>query len=412
MGCGAARHGRSRLIRARRRETLSAAAARRVALAAQGFAGSRPAAPAGRSALLRQIERLGLLQIDSVSAVVRSHYLPLFSRLGPYPREQLDGFAYAGRRRRLFEYWGHEASLLPVTAQPLLRWRMERARAGQGIYEGIARFARERRGFVDAVLAEVRARGPLAAGDLAQGGRGEGGWWGWSDGKLALEFLFWAGLVTTGTRRGFERVYDLPERALPRTVLEAPTPSAAEAQRELLRRAARALGVATTRDLRDYFRLGAADVPARIAELVEAGELLPVAVEGWPQPAWLDPAARLPRRILARALLSPFDSLVWERERAERLFGFRYRLELYTPAHKRIHGYYVLPFLLGDRLVARVDLRSDRKEGCLLVVAIHVEAGVEERMVAGPLAEELRLLADWLGLDSVHARPGARRDRG
>ena len=321
--------------------------------------------------------------------------------MGPYPRDQLDGFAYAGRRRQLFEYWGHEASLLPVEAQPLFRWRMERARAGQGIYAGLATFARDRAGYVDAVLAEVRAHGPLAAGDLAEGGRGEGGWWGWSDGKLALEFLFWAGLVTTGTRRGFERVYDLPERALPRAVLDAPTPSAAEAQRELLRRAARALGVATARDLRDYFRLDAADMPLRIAELVEAGELLPVAVEGWPQAAWLDPTARLPRRIDAQALLSPFDSLVWERERTERLFAFRYRLEIYTPAHKRIHGYYVLPFLLGDRLVARVDLRSDRKAGSLRVVATHLEQGVDERVVVGPLANELRLLADWLGLDRV-----------
>ena len=372
-----------------------------MALAAQGLADGRPATPAARTALLRQIERLGLVQIDSVSAVVRSHYLPLFSRLGPYPRELLDELAYSGRRRRLFEYWGHEASLLPVTAQPLLRWRMERARVGRGIYVGLARFARDRVGFVDAVLHEITERGPMAAGELADGGRGQGGWWGWSDGKIALEYLFWAGLVTTGTRRGFERVYDLPERALPRTVLDAPTPDAAEAQRELLRRAAAALGVATTRDLRDYYRLDAADVPARIAELVEAGELLPVTVEGWPQPAWLDPNARLPRRVDARALLSPFDSLVWERERTERLFGFRYRLEIYTPAHKRTHGYYVLPYLLGDRLVARVDLRSDRKAGCLRVVATHLEPGADAAAVAGPLADELALLARWLELDRV-----------
>jgi uncharacterized protein YcaQ len=351
--------------------------------------------------MLRQLGRLGLVQIDSVSAVVRSHYLPLFSRLGPYPRDELDQLAYAGRRRRLFEYWGHEASLLPVEAQPLFRWRMARARAGQGIYGGIARFARERAAFVEAVLQEVRRRGPLAAGELAQGGRGEGGWWGWSDGKLALEFLFWAGLLTTGTRRGFERVYDLSERALPRAVLAAPTPEPEAAQRELLRCAARALGVATARDLRDYFRLDAADVPARLAELAEAGELLPIAIEGWAQPAWLDPAARLPRRIEAQALLSPFDSLVWERERNERLFGFRYRLEIYTPAHKRIHGYYVLPFLLDDRLVARVDLRSDRKAGCLRVLAAHFEPSVHHLAVLEPLARELRLLAVWLGLERV-----------
>jgi uncharacterized protein len=387
----------------RRPEKLSAAVARRVALAAQGLTGPRPDRVPDAAAARRQIERLGLLQIDSVSAVVRSHYLPLFSRLGPYRRGLLDELAYAGRKRRLFEYWGHEASLLPVTAQPLFRWRMERAAAGQGIYAGIARFGRERHAYVAAVLDQVRARGPVAAGELTGAARGEGGWWGWGEGKIALEFLFWAGRVTTATRRGFERGYDLSERALPGLVLNLPTPGVDEAQRELLRRAARALGVATTRDLRDYFRLEAAAVPRRLAELVEAGELLPVTVEGWTQPAWLDPAARLPRRIEARALLSPFDSLVWERARTERLFGFRYRLEIYTPAHKRTHGYYVLPFLLGDRLVARVDLRSDRKEGCLRVLATHLEPGAAHGEVGGPLADELRLLAHWLGLEHVVA---------
>lgn len=351
--------------------------------------------------MLRQIARLGLLQIDSVSAVVRSHYLPLFSRLGPYPRAELDRLAYAGRRRRLFEYWGHEASLLPVAAQPLFRWRMDRARAGRGIYRGIADFARAQPAFVDRVLAEIRERGPLTAGELAEGERGSGGWWGWSQGKLALEYLFWAGLVTTGTRRGFERVYDLPERALPGSVLAVPTPDAAAAQRELLRLAARALGVATAADLRDYFRLDAGDVPARLAELAEAGDLLPVRVEGWTQSAWLDHRARLPRRAEAAALLSPFDSLVWERARTERLFGFRYRLEIYVPAHKRLHGYYVLPFLLGDRLVARVDLRSDRKASCLRVLRVHLEPGVAVGSVEEPLARELELLARWLELERV-----------
>ena len=389
----------------RRPETLSAAMARRVALAAQGFARPRPVLPPSANQALRQIERLGLVQIDSVSAVVRSHYLPLFSRLGPYPCGLLDRLAYDGRRRRLFEYWGHEASLIPVRLQPMLRWRMARAATGRGTYEQLAAFWRERRGYVEAVLAEVRARGPLGAGELAGGSRGPGGWWGWSDGKTALEFLFWAGLVTTATRRGFERIYDLPERVLPQPVLALPTPEPASAQRALLLHAAQALGVATARDLRDYFRLDAADVPARLAELVEAGQLLPVTVAGWVQPAYLDPAARVPRRVDARALLSPFDSLVWERERTERIFGFRYRLEIYTPAHKRTHGYYVLPFLLGDRLVARVDLKTDRHAGCLRVLATHVEPGADERTVAGPLGEELRLMAAWLGLERVAAGP-------
>ncbi|MFO1048071.1 MAG: crosslink repair DNA glycosylase YcaQ family protein [Geminicoccaceae bacterium] len=387
----------------RRPEKLSAAAARRVALAAQGLHRPVPDRAAGRGQILRQVGRLGALQIDSVSAVVRSHYLPLFSRLGPYPRELLERSAYDGRRRRLFEYWGHEASLLPVALQPLLRWRMARAREGVGIYGGLARFARERRDFVDAVLAEVADRGLLAAGELAQGGRGQGGWWGWSDGKLALEWLFWAGLVTTAQRRGFERVYGLTERVLPREVIDAPTPDPAEAQRALLLLAARALGVATTTDLRDYFRLGAAETPVRIAELAETGLLLPVAVEGWDRPAWLDAAARLPRRADGRALLSPFDSLVWERARTERLFGFRYRLQLYTPAHKRVHGYYVLPFLLGDRLVARVDLRSDRAAGCLRLLATHLEPDAAPGAVLGPLQAELNRLALWLGLERVEA---------
>ncbi|HEX6011779.1 MAG TPA: crosslink repair DNA glycosylase YcaQ family protein [Geminicoccaceae bacterium] len=385
----------------RRPEALSAAAARRIALAAQGFGRPRPATPPDVAQLRRLAERLGLIQIDSVSVLVRSHYLPLFSRFGPYRRELLDELAYAGRRRRLFEYWGHEASLIPVVSQPLLRWRMARAAAGQGIYGGLARFAAERREFVAAVLAQVRDRGPLTAAQLDGAVPGAGGWWGWSDGKLALEFLFWAGEVTTAARRGFERLYDVPERVLPRAVLAAPTPSPADAQRTLLRQASRALGVATARDLRDYFRLEAADVPARLAELAEAGELLPVVVNGWAQPAYLDRDARLPRRVEAQALLSPFDSLVWERARTERLFGFRYRLEIYTPAHKRAHGYYVLPFLLGDRLVARVDLKTDRQSGCLRVLAAHGEPGVDERAVADPLHDELRLMAGWLGLERI-----------
>ncbi|MGD9508727.1 MAG: winged helix-turn-helix domain-containing protein [Geminicoccaceae bacterium] len=394
----------------RRPEKLSAAAARRVALAAQGLHRPRRQVEPSRAAMLRKVESLGALQIDSVSAVVRSHYLPLFSRLGPYQRPLLDGLAYDGRRRRLFEYWGHEASLLPVSLQPLLRWRMARAREGRGIYSGLARFGSERRAFVDEVLDEVGRSGPLAAGDLAEGGRGQGGWWGWSDGKLALEWLFWAGLVSTATRRGFERVYDLTERVLPKQVAEAPTPGASEAQRALLAIAARALGVATAIDLREYFRLEPADANARIAELEEAGQLLPVQVEGWERQAWLDPAAVLPRRAEGSALLSPFDSLVWERDRTERVFGFRYRLEFYTPAHRRVHGYYVMPFLLGDRLVARVDLRSDRAAGCLRVIAIHLEPGALSGSVIEALRPELACLAAWLSLERVEGLEGALVD--
>jgi uncharacterized protein YcaQ len=341
-----------------------------------------------------------------VNVLVRAHYLPLFSRLGPYERPLLDRAAYGGRRRALFEYWGHQASLLPVTLHPLLRWRMAHAERGVGVWGGLVRWARRRRAFIDGVLAEVAERGPLAASELRNGGPGRGKWWGWSDGKGALEWLFWSGRVTTAARRGFERVYDLPERALPPAVLAAPTPPEDEAQRALLRLAARALGVATERDLRDYFRLHGADARRRVAELVEAGDLLPARVEGWAQPAYLDPRARAPRRVDARALLAPFDPLVWERQRAERLFGFHYRIAIYTPAARRTHGYYVLPFLLGDRLVARVDLRADRAAGVLHVPAAHAEPGVNRPRVAHVLAEELRAMARWLGLGRVAA--GAR----
>jgi uncharacterized protein YcaQ len=387
-------------------EKVTGKQAGRIALAAQGFGSSRSAGGLlGRRELRRTIGRLGLLQIDSVNVLVRAHYLPLFSRQGPYETGLIDQAAYDGRRRILFEYWGHEASLLPIELHPQLRWRMARAEQGQGIYGGLARFGRERRAFIDTVLAEVAARGPLRASELSNGGRGKGSWWGWSEGKRALEWLFWAGLVTTATRRVFERIYDLPERALPRPVLAMPTPAVDEAQRTLLRIAARALGIATARDLREYFRLPVADARSRLAELVEAGELLPVRVEGWPNEAFLDPKARWPRRIEAAALLSPFDSLLFERERAQRLFGFRYRIEIYTPAERRAHGYYVLPFLLGDRLVARVDLKAAREISCLQVQAAHAEPGVDHGTVADALATQLRAMAGWLGLERVEVVP-------
>ena len=385
-----------------RREKLSAAAARRIALATQGFAAARPAS-VHVGQLQRTIDRLGLLQIDSVNVLARAHYLPLFSRLGNYERALLDRIAWGRKsQRRLFEFWAHEASLLPVDTQPLLRWRMQRLREQTSGKGKLILFAREKKAFIAEVLREIRERGALAASELSNGGERRGPWWGWNDGKLAVEWLFFAGIVTTATRRGtFERVYDLTERVLPASVLALPTPSAEEAQRELLRFSARALGVATEFDLRDYFRLGVADTKARLAELVEAGELLPVTVEGWKKPAYLDPKARMPRWIEARALLAPFDPLVWERERTHRIFDFFYRIEIYTPLSKRNYGYYVLPFLLGDRLVGRVDLKADRATRRLLAHAVHVEPGVDRRKIEGPLREELRLMADWLGLDRV-----------
>jgi len=386
-----------------RREKLSADAARRIALAASGFGAARPdAVNAGQ--MQRSIDRLGLLQIDSVNVLARAHYLPLFSRLGNYSQALLDRAAWGRKsQRRLFEFWAHEASLLPIDSYPLLRWRMQRMASIAGEGKGkLHLFRKQKKGFIDEVRREIADRGPLAASDLSNGGKSRGAWWGWSDGKLAVEWLFFAGEVTTATRRGnFERVYDLTERVLPAEVLKRPTPSPEEAQRELLRQSARALGVATEFDLRDYFRLGVADTKARLAELEEAGDLLPVAVEGWDRPAWLDPGARMPRKIEARALLAPFDPLVWERDRTHRIFDFFYRIEIYTPLNKRNYGYYVLPFLLGDRLVGRVDLKADRANGRLVAHAVHVEPGISRRAIDGPLREELRLMADWLGLPDV-----------
>ena len=381
-------------------QTLSLPAARRIALAAQGFARARPDRPLAWPDLRRTLDRTQLLQIDSVNVLARAHYLPLFSRLGAYDRALLEDAAWGPRRpRRIFEYWAHEASLLPVELQPLLRWRMARAERGQGTWGRLAAFAAARRPEAEAILRRIETDGPLAASDLE--GKGEGGWWGWSDAKQAVEWLFWSGRLTTRTRRpSFERVYDLPERVLPRAVLETPTPEPGDAHRALLARAARALGVATAGDLRDYFRLKPADAHPRIAELVESGELIPVAVRGWTRPAFLHRDARTPRRVDARALLAPFDPLVWERDRTERLFGLRYRIEIYTPAARRTHGYYVLPFLMSERLAARVDLKADRAAGVLRVQAAHREPDTSPETAAA-LATELRLLADWLGLSEV-----------
>jgi uncharacterized protein YcaQ len=385
---------------AKAKDTLSARTARRIALAAQGFADARPRGAPTQRHLARVFERVGLIQIDSVNVISRSHYLPPFARLGSYAHKLLEDAAW-GRKKTLFEYWGHEASLIPLEHQPLFRWRMDDARAGRGSWAGVSRFGREHPDFIQAVLKQIETRGPLAGGDLSDAGKAKGSWWGWSDGKKALEWLFWSGLVTTATRRRFERLYDLPERVLPPAIAQAPTPHRADAQRDLIRIAARSIGVATGQDLRDYFRMGVEDTRARIAELVEAGELTPVTVKGWERQAYLAPGARSPRRIEAAALLSPFDSLVWRRERAERLFDFRYRLEIYTPAHKREHGYYVLPFLMDEAIAGRLDLKADRAGKRLLVKAAHAQPGFELDEIAGRLGPELALMAEWLGLDEV-----------
>jgi hypothetical protein len=383
----------------RRRQRLSAAEARRTAIAAQGLAAPPSDGDADGWALRRALGHTGLLQIDSVNVLQRAHYITLFSRVGPYPLDLLDD-ASSRAPRRLFEYWGHEASLIPVALQPNLRWRMERAH--DDAWGGMRRVATERPALLDQLVEEVRERGPVPASGLAhleERGR-RGTWWDWSDVKRGLEFLFWSGRLTSARRRGFERHYDLPERVLPNDVLAAPTPSVEDAQRELVRVGARAMGVATESDLRDYFRLPAAEGKLRVAELVEAGELLPVEVEGWKPVAYVWHEARVPRRVEARALVGPFDSLIWERPRVERLFGMRYRIEIYVPKPKRVHGYYVLPFLLGDRLVARVDLKADRQAGALLVQAAHAEEHAPPETAAA-LRGELGRLAEWLGLTGV-----------
>jgi uncharacterized protein YcaQ len=287
--------------------------------------------------------------------------------------------------------------------QPLLRWRMARAHDGE-LWTGLARFGRERRDYIDNVLAEIETRGPVTGGDFAPGQdvpgrRGEAGWWSWSDGKRALEWLFWTGQITTATRRGFERVYDLTERALPAAIVDLPTPTEADALRELVRRSAGAMGVATEADLRDYYRLPLAGARRAVGELVEAGALTPVTVQGWGKPAYLHPEAK-PRRIGAHALLSPFDNLIWFRDRTERLFGIKVRLEIYTPAEKRVHGYYVLPFLEGEAITARVDLKADRQAAVLRVQAAHAEPEAGPS-TPGALAAELTRMAGWLGLDRV-----------
>ncbi|MDG4851690.1 MULTISPECIES: winged helix-turn-helix domain-containing protein [unclassified Mesorhizobium] len=384
------------------KEKISLAAARRIALGAQGFTDARPAGTPDRRHLARVLSRTGLLQIDSVSAVVRAHYMPLYSRLGPYPLALLDNAAVT-RKRTVFEYWAHEASFLPVETYPLMRWRMQRAEKGEEMYLGLAKWGRERKAMIEEIYGQVAERGPIAASDI-EGHKGNGGWWGWSEAKHAFEWLFWAGRITTAYRRGFERYYDLPERVLPQAILDLPVPSVEDAHRQLLRISARAHGIATYGDLRDYFRLAPGDTRARIEELVEMGELLPVKVEGWDKPAYLHKDARFPRRIEARALLAPFDPVVFERTRTEKLFGFRYRIEIYTPAEKRQYGYYVLPFLLGDRIVARVDLRADRPAGVLRVHAAFAEAGAPAE-TAAQLFDELKQMQAWLGLETIEVTP-------
>ena len=382
-------------------ESLSVPQARRVALAAQGFLDRPHATPTMRT-FQRTLERTGVLQVDSVNVLQRAHYMPLYSRMGAYDVDLLRRAAEQ-RPRRIVEYWAHVQAFMPVELWPVMAHRMADYRAKRGKWGFVA----ENETLEKSLLAEIAERGAATARDLDAGlPRAKDNWgWNWSETRRMLDFLYTSGQVAIAGRNSqFEIRYDLPERVIPPAVLAAPTPTRAEAARELVARAARSHGVATVQDLRDYYRMPVADTARAVAELVEEGELVPVAVAGWRRPAYLHRDARLPRRVGARALLSPFDPVVWERARTEALFDFHYRIEIYTPAHKRVHGYYVLPFLLGDRIVARVDLKADRQfdagAGRLVVKAAYAEQGAPTE-TAEELRAELRRLADWLGLASI-----------
>ena len=380
------------------RDDLSLSAARRIALAAQGFDRARPARVDARH-LRRVVRQLGLLQIDYVNVLGPAQYQVLFSRLGPYEKSRADDLLY--RAGEFTEVWAHEASILPVESWPLLRHRREGHRVRPWGFEKILE---QNRKYVEWVLDEVRARGPLTANDLKEPDgvpRRQGTWWNRSVPRLVLEGHFGLGRVAVTQRLpDFSREYDLASRVVPREPYRREV-GLEESQRELLRMAARSHGVGTAGDLADYYRMNIREARLRIEELVEAGELREVRVEGWRDPAYLHPQAKRPRRIDATALLSPFDPVIWYRERAERLFRFEYRIEIYVPRAQRRWGYYVLPFLLGDRLVARVDLKADRKQGRLLVQAAHIEPSADPDEVAPALTRELRALASWHGLDAV-----------
>ncbi|WP_234412323.1 winged helix-turn-helix domain-containing protein [Nocardioides sediminis] len=384
-------------------ESLTTLQARRIALAAQGFTDRSHATPSMRT-LERTLSRTGVLQVDSVNVLQRAHYMPLYSRMGAYDVDLLRR-ASQRRPRRMVEYWAHVQAFMPVDLWPVMQHRMAGYREQRGKWGFTADPTLE-----PGVLAAVRDRGPVTARDLEEefsdGPRTKEHWgWNWSQARKVLDFLFLVGDVAIAGRNSqFEVLYDVPERVLPASVLAAPTPSKAEADLELVRRAARSHGVATVRCLADYYRMGVAETRAAVETLVEAGELVPVTVPGWTRAAYLHRDARLPRRVGARALLSPFDPVVWERSRAETLFDFSYRIEIYVPADKRVHGYYVLPFLLGDRIVARVDLKADRATRRLLVQGAYAEPGAPGE-TAEELASELRRLARWLDLDDVVVAP-------
>ncbi len=386
-------------------DELSSAEARRLALSSLGFGAKKPA-KAGAAHVRATAKRLSAIQIDSVNVLARAHYMPVFSRFGPYPTSALDDLVHS--KRELFEYWGHAACFLPIEMYPTLRWRMN------GQLEGWGGLGKQQQAFIEAVYAEVAERGPISAGSISIGGKGTGNWWGWSDGKRAIEFLFRQGRVAIAGRKNFERLYDIPERVFPREVLKAKPLSESDGKKEMLVRAARAMGVGTARDIAMYFhvdmwwdraRANGTRRPANIKplfeELVEDGRLEQVKVEGWKPPAYMPTGAKVPKTIDAQAIVSPFDPVMWERKWTKSVFDFEYQIEIYVPAPKRIYGYYVLPFILGDAFAGRVDLKADRKASTLLVHASYAEAGRDAKSVASALAIELRSVARWLELERI-----------
>jgi len=389
---------------------MTPAQARRTAIAAQRLA-TAPRPAGGRldqGHLRRLLQAIGLLQIDSVNVLARAHYLPVFSRLGPYPMDLLDRAAWPERpaHRTLLESWAHVASLIPMSSEPLLRWRL---REWDERWDPNGGRLADHPGFVDEVLALIAERGPMSAGQIEKAleapGRGRPGWWEWSLTKSVCERLFFAGVTAVATRQSFERHYDLRERVIPADVRALPSPDKTDAIRDLTALAAAHHGVGTAKDLADYYRVGVAETKRALAELGEAGVVTPVQVKGWTEPAYLHRDASLPRAVHGRALLCPFDPLIWERTRTERLFGVRYRIEIYVPEPKRVHGYYVFPLLVGDRIVGRFDLKADRRDSRLLVQASWLEPGADPGEAAEAAAAELRRMADWLGLADVDVRP-------
>ena len=381
----------------KRLDELTIVEARSLALAAQGFDKPRTKSKSSTSDVVALFTKLGVVQIDSVNVLVRSQELPLFSRLGNHDRNAI---SKATELRKIFEYWGHEAAHLPVEIQPLFRWKMNAARTGRLKHWGLTSFYVENKAFVKRILKHVEVNGSTSARELSTRTTKKSSWWDWDKSKTALEYLFLTGqLMSRGRGTDFARIYDTPERVLPKKVLDAPTPTEHDARKQLLVRSAIAQGVATIGDLADYYRQKPAAVKQLITELVEEGGLRAVAVDGWQEKAFVHRSAKLPKKLYATALLSPFDSLVWCRPRNERLFDFHYRIEIYTPKEKRKFGYYVLPFMMNGQMVGRVDLKSDRANSKLLVHSVHTEKGIKRTTINDALDNELRAMAAWLQLN-------------